>query len=73
MTQMTDICPLPIKSKISGDMGGVDIGHAKTEQTVYIEKTPMFVRLIAFLGIRSILHTDYTSTCEKLASFGFED
>ena len=42
MTQMTDICPSPIQFKMSGDM--VDIGHAKTEQTVYIEKTPMFVR-----------------------------
>ena len=42
MTQMTDICPSPIQFKISGDM--VDIGHAKTEQTVCIENTTMFVR-----------------------------
>ncbi|MGO9530310.1 MAG: hypothetical protein ACLP2X_17540 [Syntrophobacteraceae bacterium] len=25
------------------------------------------------LGIRSILHTDYRSTCAKLASFGLHD
>jgi putative hydrolase of the HAD superfamily len=30
----------------------------------------MFVRIAEGLGIRSILHTDYNSTCVKLASFG---
>jgi putative hydrolase of the HAD superfamily len=25
------------------------------------------------MGIRSILHTDYMSTCVKLASFGLEN
>jgi putative hydrolase of the HAD superfamily len=30
----------------------------------------MFVQIAEGLGIRSILHTDYKSTREKLASFG---
>jgi hypothetical protein len=39
-------------------------------QVLYIENTPMFVQIAEGLGIRSILHTDYKSTCAKLASFG---
>lgn len=34
------------------------------------ENTPMFVRIAEGLGIRSILHTEYDSTREKLAAFG---
>jgi putative hydrolase of the HAD superfamily len=30
----------------------------------------MFVQIAEGLGIRSILHKDYVSTCAKLASFG---
>ena len=30
----------------------------------------MFVQIAEGLGIQSILHTDYKSTCAKLASFG---
>ena len=43
------------------------------EQVVYIENTPMFVQIAEGLGIRSILHTDYKSTCAKLASFGLQN
>jgi putative hydrolase of the HAD superfamily len=32
----------------------------------------MFVEIAKGLGIRSVLHTDYGSTCAKLASFGLE-
>jgi putative hydrolase of the HAD superfamily len=32
----------------------------------------MFVQIAEGLGIRSILHTDYRSTCAKLASFGLQ-
>jgi putative hydrolase of the HAD superfamily len=39
---------------------------------VYIENTPMFVKIAEGLGIRSILHKDYKSTCVKLASFRLE-
>ena len=51
----------------------LDIAQAPARQVVYIENTPMFVQIAEGLGIRSILHTGYTSTCEKLASFGLKN
>ena len=51
----------------------LDIAQAPARQVLYIENTPMFVQIAEGLGIRSILHTDYESTCAKLASFGFEN
>ncbi len=51
----------------------LDIAHAETRQVLYIENTPMFVQIAESLGIRSILHTDYQSTCAKLASFGLQN
>jgi putative hydrolase of the HAD superfamily len=51
----------------------LDIVQAPAGQVVYIENTPMFVQIAEGLGIRSILHTDYRSTCAKLASLGFEN
>jgi putative hydrolase of the HAD superfamily len=51
----------------------IDIAQAPARQAVYIENTPMFVRIAEGLGIRSILHTDYGSTCAKLASFGLQN
>jgi len=50
----------------------LDAAQAPVRQIVYIENTPMFVKIAEKLGIRSILHTDYKSTCAKLASFGLE-
>jgi putative hydrolase of the HAD superfamily len=50
----------------------LDIAQAPAQHVVYIENTPMFVQIAEGLGIRSILHTDYKSTCAKLASFGLE-
>jgi putative hydrolase of the HAD superfamily len=50
----------------------LDIAQAPARQVLYIENTPMFVQIAEGLGIRSILHTDYKSTCAKLASFGLE-
>jgi putative hydrolase of the HAD superfamily len=47
----------------------LDIAQVPAPQIVYIENTPMFVQIAEDLGIRSILHTDYKSTCAKLASF----
>jgi hypothetical protein len=41
----------------------LDIAQAPAQQVVYIENTPMFVQIAEGLGIRSILHTDYKSTC----------
>jgi putative hydrolase of the HAD superfamily len=51
----------------------LDIAQAPARQVVYIENTPMFVQVAESLGIRSILHTDYRSTCAKLASFGLQN
>jgi putative hydrolase of the HAD superfamily len=51
----------------------LNMAQAPARQVLYIENTPMFVQIAEGLGIRSILHTDYESTCAKLASFGFEN
>ena len=51
----------------------LDIAQAPAQQVLYIENTPMFVQIAEGLRIKSILHTDYDSTCAKLASFGFEN
>ena len=48
----------------------LDIAQASARQVVYMENTPLFVQIAEGLGIRSILHTDYRSTCAKLASYG---
>jgi putative hydrolase of the HAD superfamily len=50
----------------------LDVAQTPARQVVYIENTPMFVQIAEGLGIRSILHTDYRSTCAKLASFRLE-
>ena len=51
----------------------LDIAQTPVEQILYVENTPMFVDIAAGLGIRGILHTDYKSTCAKLASFGLQN
>ena len=51
----------------------LDIVQATVRQTVYIENTPMVVQIAEGLGIRDFLHTDYWSTCAKLASLGLRD
>jgi len=48
----------------------LDIAQTPAQKVLYIEDTPMFVQIAQGLGIRSILHTDYRSTCAELASFG---
>jgi len=50
----------------------LDIAQAPARKVVYIENTPMFVKIAEGLGIRSILHTDYQSTCAKLAALGLQ-
>ena len=51
----------------------LDMAQVPASQVVYIENTPMFVQVAEGLGIRSILHTDYGSTCVKLASLGLQN
>jgi putative hydrolase of the HAD superfamily len=48
----------------------LDIAQTPARQVVYIENTPMFVEVAEGLGIPSVLHMDYKSTCANLASFG---
>jgi putative hydrolase of the HAD superfamily len=48
----------------------LDIAQVPARQIVYIDNTPMFVQIAEGLGIRSILHTDYTSTRRKLTAIG---
>lgn len=48
----------------------LDIAQVPAEAVIYIENTPMFTEVAEGMGIRSILHNDYKSTCAKLASFG---
>ncbi len=50
----------------------LDTSHSPSDQVLYIENTPMFVQIAENMGIQSILHTDYESTCTKLTSSGLE-
>jgi putative hydrolase of the HAD superfamily len=50
----------------------LDTVRVPAKQVVYIENTPMFVEIAEGLGIRSILHTDYKSTCAKLSALGLK-
>jgi putative hydrolase of the HAD superfamily len=50
----------------------LDTVRVQANQVVYIENTSMFTEIAEGLGIRGILHTDYKSTCVKLASLGLE-
>ena len=50
----------------------LDVAQAPAGQVVYVDNTPMFVQIAEGLGIRSILHTDYRSTCAELASLGLQ-
>ncbi|MEK6777981.1 MAG: HAD family phosphatase [bacterium] len=51
----------------------LDVAQAPARQVVYIENTPMFVQIAEGLGIHSILHTDYKSTCAELAMLGLQN
>ena len=50
----------------------LDIAQVPASKVVYIENTSMFAQIAEGLGIRSILHTDYKATREKLALFGLQ-
>src|SRR5665213_489218 len=51
----------------------LDIAQASAQQVIYVENTPMFVQIAEGMGIRSILHTNFTSTRERLASLGLHN
>ncbi len=48
----------------------LELAQVSPGQVVYIDNTAMFVEIAEGLGIAGILHTDYRSTCGKLATFG---
>lgn len=50
----------------------LDIAQVPAQQVVYLEDRPMFVQVANGLGIHGIRHTDYRSTCARLAAFGLE-
>jgi hypothetical protein len=50
----------------------LDIHQAPPERIVYIDNTPMFVRIAEGPGIRSILHADCESTRDKPAFLGLK-
>jgi putative hydrolase of the HAD superfamily len=50
----------------------LDVAQVPARHVLFIDNTPMFVQIAEGLGIRSILHTDYGSTCAKLAALGLQ-
>jgi len=62
-------------SKPDADMFrlALDIAQAPVRQIVYIDNTPMFVQIAEGMGIQSILHEDYRTTCAKLAALGLQN
>ncbi|MDQ2948945.1 MAG: HAD-IA family hydrolase [Acidobacteriota bacterium] len=48
----------------------LDTSQTLPQHVLFVDNTPMFVQIAEGLGIRSVLHTDYNSTCTKLASLG---
>ncbi len=50
----------------------LDLAQVPARQVVYVENTPMFVQVAQGLGIRSICHVDYRSTCRELAALGLK-
>ena len=48
----------------------LDIAQTPPEQVVFIDNTLMFVDIAQGLGMRSIHHTDYRSTCAQLDALG---
>ena len=48
----------------------LEVAQVTPPHVAYIENTPMFVEVASALGIRSILHSNYGSTCAELKSLG---
>jgi HAD superfamily hydrolase (TIGR01509 family) len=50
----------------------LDLAQTPATQAIFIDNTPMFVKIAEDLGIRGILHDGYESTRAKLAAFGLQ-
>ncbi|MBC7658524.1 MAG: HAD hydrolase-like protein [Chitinophagaceae bacterium] len=48
----------------------LDLSQVAVDQIVYVENTAMYVEIARTMGIKSILHNNYTETCRELALFG---
>ncbi len=48
----------------------LDLSQTPAGQVVYVENTPLFVQIAEGLGIRGLLHLDYSSTRAKLKALG---
>jgi putative hydrolase of the HAD superfamily len=48
----------------------LDLSQAAPHQVAYLEDSAMFVDVAAGMGIRSILHSDFSTTCTALAELG---
>ena len=51
----------------------LDVAQSDVSRVLFIDNTPMFTLIAQELGIRSVLHTDYASTRQKLAALGLTD
>jgi putative hydrolase of the HAD superfamily len=50
----------------------LDLAQIPVEQVAFIDNTAMFVQIAEGLGMRGILHENYTNTCAKLGSLGLD-
>jgi len=50
----------------------LDLAQAKPSEVLFIDNTVMFTQIAEKLGIKSILHTTYNSTCKELAAYGLQ-
>jgi putative hydrolase of the HAD superfamily len=50
----------------------LDIAQVSPDKVIYLEDRPMFVQVADTLGIHGIVHRDYKTTKQQLASFGWE-
>ena len=50
----------------------LDLAQAKPSEVLFIDNTVMFTQVAEKLGIKSILHTTYNSTCKALAAYGLQ-
>ncbi|MFP5039368.1 HAD family hydrolase [Parasediminibacterium sp. JCM 36343] len=48
----------------------LNIAQVQPSEVIYIEDTPMLIDVSADLGIKGILHKDYSSTASELAAIG---
>ena len=50
----------------------LDTAQVSAAQVLYLEDRAMFVQVAETLGIKGLRHIDYSTTTDKLASFGFK-